>query len=64
MPKPQRRDLLTAIMTGNLANGMDLVKAAGNASQMAHRIIANSTGTRDLALMEQLHLLDQESPAS
>jgi hypothetical protein len=51
-------------MTGNLANGMDLVKAAGNASQMAHRIIANSTGTRDLALMEQLHLLDQESPAS
>ena len=61
---PGGGDLLTAIMTGNLANGMDLVKAAGNASQMAHRIIATSTGTRDLALMEQLHLLDQESPAS
>ena len=49
-------------MTGNLANGMDLVKAAGNASQMAHRIIANSEGTRDLALMEQLHLLSEQVP--
>ncbi len=48
---------MTAIMTGNLACGMDLVQAAGNASQMTQRIIANSQRTRDLALIEQLHLL-------
>ncbi len=54
---PGGGDLMTAIMTGNLACGMDLVQAAGNASQMTQRIIANSQGTRDLALIEQLHLL-------
>ena len=53
---------MTAIMTGNLALGMDLVQAAGNASQMTQRIIANSDGTRDLALMEQLHLLSEQVP--
>ena len=57
---PGGGDLLTSIMTGNLASGMDLVQAAGNASQMAHRIIAKSEGTRDLALMEQLHLLQKQ----
>ncbi|MGB1920751.1 MAG: bifunctional hydroxymethylpyrimidine kinase/phosphomethylpyrimidine kinase, partial [Candidatus Puniceispirillaceae bacterium] len=59
---PGGGDLLTAIMTGNLARGMDLVQAAGNASQMTQRIIANSEGTRDLALMEQLHLLSEQVP--
>ncbi len=54
---PGGGDLLTAVMTGYLANGMDLVQAAGNASQMAQRIIANSAGTRDLSLMQHLHLL-------
>lgn len=57
---PGGGDLLTAIITGNLASGMDLVEAAGNASQMAQRIIANSQGTRDLALIEQLHLFDHK----
>jgi pyridoxine kinase len=59
---PGGGDLLTAIMTGNLARGMDLVQAAGNASRMTQRIIANSEGTRDLALMEQLHLLSEQVP--
>ena len=59
---PGGGDLMTAIMTGNLALGMDLVQAAGNASQMTQRIIANSDGTRDLALMEQLHLLSEQVP--
>ncbi len=57
---PGGGDLLTSIMTGNLASGMDLIQAAGNASQIAHRIIANSEGTRDLALIQQLHLLHRQ----
>ena len=54
---PGGGDLLTAMLAGHLADGLDLTQAVSKASQTAQTIIAHSDSTRDLALIEQLHLL-------
>ncbi len=54
---PGGGDLLTAILAGHLADGLDLTQAVSKASQTAQTIITHSNSTRDLALIEQLHLL-------
>ena len=50
-------DLLTAVLAGQLTRGAALDSAFQTASQTAQRIIAASTSSRDLALLENLGLV-------
>jgi len=51
---PGGGDLLTALLAGHLANGLDLPGAVKAASPMAQTLIAHSSGSRDLALLRQI----------
>lgn len=52
-------DLLTALLSGHLCSGMGLADAFVRASKQAQSIIAASPTTRDLALLENLHLIQK-----